>query len=201
MISEHVNGCIKRWGGSKENYEPINTFLDSSKTFISDWRHRVLLHNTLGVALVELLFPKSIKIDSKEISSRTIAEMHILEDLGAVPSTRWTLCQLESCPSFTLPDHLDVYFNEEELQVINTIYLQALDKSLVYYTSFIINILCSKFGQSNIKRYIEGILYITNKDYILSPQDFLYKLPPNSIMGNYNPSLIRRLQQFNERHV
>jgi hypothetical protein len=87
MIAHHVERCIVRWGGTPNDYEAVNTFIDSSKLYLSDWRHRVLLHSTLGVMLVEELFPKLIPVRNKRnlikyINTRTIAEQHIVEDLA-----------------------------------------------------------------------------------------------------------------------
>jgi|TARA_R110000824_G_scaffold94134_1_gene227380 hypothetical protein len=78
---------VKRWGGEVEDYLPIHNFLDSSKAHIGDIRHRALLHNTWGVFLCEKLFGISIcNSNGRDVPVRTIAEKHVVEDCGFIPS-------------------------------------------------------------------------------------------------------------------
>lgn len=50
-------------------------------------RHRMLLHHSLGCYVVEAAFGLTItNSDGKEVSVRDIAEQHILDDLGCIPS-------------------------------------------------------------------------------------------------------------------
>lgn len=69
---------------------PIEEFIDSSKQTLGDYRHRAVYHHTLGVYLCETIFGKTITIkkNTKEIQVpvRLIAERHIVEDLGFLPS-------------------------------------------------------------------------------------------------------------------
>lgn len=71
-------------------YLPIHEFIDSSKQVIGDMRHRSLYHHTLGVFLCERIFGKTIEIEKTnnvvQVPTRLIAEKHILEDLGWLPS-------------------------------------------------------------------------------------------------------------------
>jgi hypothetical protein len=83
----HALSSVKRWGGEVEDYLPIHNFLDSSKAHIGDIRHRALLHNTWGVFLCEQLFGVSIcNSRGANIPVRTIAEKHVVEDCGFIPS-------------------------------------------------------------------------------------------------------------------
>lgn len=77
----HAKSSAKRFGGKLEDYLPVHDFLDSSKAFVADSRHRALLHSTFGIFLCEKVFGHIIKnSDGKEVSVRDIAEQHILED-------------------------------------------------------------------------------------------------------------------------
>lgn len=86
----HARSCAKKWGGTPEEYLPIHEFIDSSKQVIGDARHRAMYHHTLGVFLCEKIFGKTLTINkangTMEVPVRLIAERHILEDLGWLPS-------------------------------------------------------------------------------------------------------------------
>lgn len=81
-----------KWGGAPEDYLAIEEFIDSSKQVIGDARHRSLYHHTLGVFLCEKVFGKTITIvkpgKQVQIPVRLIAERHIIEDLGWLPSPK-----------------------------------------------------------------------------------------------------------------
>lgn len=98
----HAVSASHKWGGKAEDYLPIEEFIDSSKIALGDHRHRAAYHHTLGVYLCEKIFGKTIKIPrmmtlgdgSKgirpgvfiDVPVRLIAERHIVEDLGFLPS-------------------------------------------------------------------------------------------------------------------
>ncbi|WSD24534.1 hypothetical protein OHA26_14155 [Streptomyces sp. NBC_01751] len=77
-------------------YLPIEEFIDSSKKILGDVRHRSIYHHTEGVFLCERVFGKTLTIPkgppgSKQtrttrVPVRLIAERHIIEDLGWLPS-------------------------------------------------------------------------------------------------------------------
>jgi hypothetical protein len=73
-----------------EEYLPIHEFIDSSKRIIGDFRHRSLYHHTEGVFLCERIFGTVLDIVKKnsviQVPVRLVAEQHILEDLGWLPS-------------------------------------------------------------------------------------------------------------------
>lgn len=88
----HAVSAARKWGGTPENYIDIEEFLDSSKRVIADVRHRSIYHHTLGVWLCQEIFGRTIKVPRKttegfiEVPVREVAERHILEDLGRIPS-------------------------------------------------------------------------------------------------------------------
>lgn len=89
----HAVSAAKKWGGSPEDYLPVEEFIDSSKQVIGDVRHRSLYHHTLGVFLCEKVFGKTLAIPKGEervirVPVRLVAERHILEDLGWLPSPK-----------------------------------------------------------------------------------------------------------------
>ena len=87
----HAKISVKRHGGKVEDYLPVHNFIDSSKSNMPDVRHRALLHSSFGCFLCEQLFGVYItNSDGKMVSVRDIAEEHILEDLGFIPTVeKW----------------------------------------------------------------------------------------------------------------
>lgn len=87
----HAKISIKRWGGSPSDYLPIHNFIDQTKIAMPDIRHRAILHSAFGCYLVEQVFGTTIiNTEGKEVSTRDIAEEHIIEDLGFIPTIeRW----------------------------------------------------------------------------------------------------------------
>ena len=83
----HAQSAAHKWGGTPELYLPIEEFIDSSKQVIGDVRHRSLYHHTLGVWLCQKVFGVTLQVgEHKLIPVRLIAERHIIEDLGWLPS-------------------------------------------------------------------------------------------------------------------
>lgn len=84
----HSKSSAKKWGGEPEDYLEIHTFIDSSKQVIGDSRHRSIYHHTLGVFLCAKIFGDTIEVGTKKVRVpvREIAERHIIEDLGWLPS-------------------------------------------------------------------------------------------------------------------
>jgi hypothetical protein len=88
----HAVSASHKWGGKPEDYLPIEEFIDSSKQVFGDARHRALYHHTLGVFLCERVFGKVLSIEKNnntiQVPVRLIAERHIIEDLGWLPSPK-----------------------------------------------------------------------------------------------------------------
>lgn len=86
----HAQSASKKWGGEPEEYILIEEFIDSSKKIIGDVRHRSMYHHTVGVWLCQELFGRTIAVGERKIQVpvRLIAERHILEDLGWLPSPK-----------------------------------------------------------------------------------------------------------------
>jgi hypothetical protein len=88
----HAESAAKRWGGTPEDYIAIEEFIDSSKAVIGDVRHRSVYHHTIGVWLCQHLFGRVLTLKRRNglgeltVPVREVAERHILEDLGWLPS-------------------------------------------------------------------------------------------------------------------
>ena len=72
----------------------IHQWFDETKNYYGDLRHRALRHHTLGIQQCEEKFGVYIyNSDGKKVITRSIAEQHIREDLGFIPSVQdWLKC-------------------------------------------------------------------------------------------------------------
>jgi len=87
----HAKVSAKRFGGHPTDYMDIHNFIDQTKMAMPDIRHRAILHSAFGCYLVEQFFgPVMMNSEGKEFSPRDVAEEHIIEDLGFIPTIeRW----------------------------------------------------------------------------------------------------------------
>lgn len=83
----HAKISAKTHGGKAEDYQDIHDFIDSSKVALPDVRHRAMLHSAWGCFLVERIFGATrVNSVGKLYSPRDIAEEHIQQDLGFIPT-------------------------------------------------------------------------------------------------------------------
>ena len=91
----HAKITVKKYGGCPEDYMPIHDFIDSSKIAMPDVRHRAILHSSFGCYLAERVFGTNItNSEGKIVSVRDIAEEHIQQDLGFIPTIETWLDEL-----------------------------------------------------------------------------------------------------------
>lgn len=78
----------KKFNGAAEDYLHIHKFIDSSKLFYFDFKHRILLHNTYGIDIcVQKFGDILVNADGQKVLVRDIAAEHCKEDLmGVVPT-------------------------------------------------------------------------------------------------------------------
>lgn len=85
----HAQRSVRRWGGVEEDYQEIHDFLDSSKAHFPDMRHRAMLHNSFGIYIAEKIFGTYImNSEDKKVQVRDIAEGHVIEDMGRIPTVQ-----------------------------------------------------------------------------------------------------------------
>lgn len=83
----HAKVSAKKFGGAPEDYLPIHDFIDSSKQCVADVRHRAILHNSFGIFICEKVYGTYItNSDGNKVQVRDIAEEHVKEDLGFIPT-------------------------------------------------------------------------------------------------------------------
>ena len=85
--SNHCLSSVKYFGGRVGDYHSIHAWFDESKDHYGDIRHRALRHHTQGIKECEKKFGIIItNSDNKQVPVRSIAEQHIREDLGFIPT-------------------------------------------------------------------------------------------------------------------
>lgn len=96
----HAKNSVRDFGGKPEDYIEIHDFIDSSKAAVPDMRHRAALHSAFGIFIVEKVFanfqrngegrivqaPWVKNSDGAVVQVRDIAEKHVLEDMGRIPT-------------------------------------------------------------------------------------------------------------------
>lgn len=89
---EHAKSSATRFGGTAADYAKIHFFLDSTKLHVPSHKHRMILHNSFGMGLAEMIYGAFIlNSEGKEVPVRRICEQHIIEDLGWIPSLHQAL--------------------------------------------------------------------------------------------------------------
>lgn len=85
---EHAQLSVKKHGGLIEDYIEIHEWLDSSKAHVPDMRHRAMFHHSYGIYLCQDKFGVSLTQaqTGKLIAVRDVAEEHILQDMGRIPT-------------------------------------------------------------------------------------------------------------------
>lgn len=90
----HAVSSARKWGGVPEDYLPVHDWMDGSKVILADFRHRALRHHAEGCWMAETIFGITItNSNGHVVPVRMIAERHIVEDLGRIPSfADWVRC-------------------------------------------------------------------------------------------------------------
>lgn len=83
----HSISSVKKHGGIWQDYIQIHNWFDETKAHFPDMRHRALRHHAEGIFWAEEKFGVVIQnSDGKEVPVRLIAEQHIVEDIGFIPT-------------------------------------------------------------------------------------------------------------------
>ena len=83
----HAKSSVKKWGGKRSDYLEIHKQMDHSKCAHASMKHRLIFHSSYGLYLICAIFGETIiNSDGKEVGVKEIAEQHIIEDLGRIPS-------------------------------------------------------------------------------------------------------------------
>jgi hypothetical protein len=98
----HAVKSAKTFGGDPEDYLPVHSWFDESKSFIADMRHRALRHHAEGIFMCERIFGVTIENSAgKRVPVRSIGEQHVKDDLGWIPTVADWLGKLPLEPWMT----------------------------------------------------------------------------------------------------
>lgn len=90
----HSLSSVKKYGGKWQDYAAIHDWFDESKAHLADNRHRAARHHSEGIFMCEQIFGKTLKLSTgKRIPVRWVAEQHVKEDMGIIPTLAdWLRC-------------------------------------------------------------------------------------------------------------
>lgn len=128
----HAVSAAKHWGGKPEDYLEISVFMDSSKSAYPSNFHRILFHHSFGCSvIIPRVFGHYItNSDGKQISTKDIAERHVLEDYGQkfIPSFQdylehltmpeWVNNGRHGLPASAKPLYKNVQPSEESVETL-----------------------------------------------------------------------------------
>jgi hypothetical protein len=90
---EHAQITAKKFGGQPKEHHPVHLWFDQSKRGFADHRHRAARHHSEGVFWAESHFGETVTVTrddgtEKRVPTRRIAEDHVAQDLGWIPSLK-----------------------------------------------------------------------------------------------------------------
>jgi len=173
-IWDHSRLSVRKFGGKEKDYYQIHKFIDSSKLFYFNPRHRLLLHNLWGIEIAVNKFGDTIlNTNKEEILVRDIVAEHCKEDLnGRVPSLYDWLKKNEEkiSPLIQIP-----VFDNQDLEefVLSPLLKSNLQSSLlitlsnfgVYLTKELLGFELAKELQTKIKREASIQNYLSNYEF------------------------------------
>ena len=86
----HSLSSVKKFGGKIEDYIKIHQWLDETKAWIPNFKHRAFRHHAEGIFEAERIFGTHFEnSDGNIVYTRYIAELHVKEDCnGRIPNAK-----------------------------------------------------------------------------------------------------------------
>lgn len=85
----HARSTVQRFGGDESDYIDIHDWFDETKISTGDFTHRALRHHALGVQwCIEKFGHYIVNSENKKVPVKIIAEMHVTEDCGFIPTVQ-----------------------------------------------------------------------------------------------------------------
>ena len=95
----HAESSAKRWGGTPDDYIAIHEKIDQTKSAHAEVTHRCVFHSAFGIFIIEDIFGRTITNSAgRVVHVRDVAEQHVIEDLGFIPSLSDWLKEMPSQP-------------------------------------------------------------------------------------------------------
>lgn len=100
---QHAVSSAKKFGGIPEQYIDIHQWFDETKQYTGNWTHRALRHHAAGIEWCIKHFGHTIEagrgLDLGDIPVKLIAEQHVIEDCGYIPTVQDWLQVLANNPA------------------------------------------------------------------------------------------------------
>jgi hypothetical protein len=94
----HALSSAKKFGGKPQDYMQIHEWFDSTKQYTGDWTHRAMRHHAAGIQWCIDTFGDTFVIEGKHVPVKLIAEQHVEEDCGFIPTIQDWLAPLKDNP-------------------------------------------------------------------------------------------------------
>jgi len=90
-VEEHADKSVARYGGLADDYWPIHEWFHKPYSFLPQFKARFFLYHSQGIFTCEEVFGAVIRNSQNfVVPVRAIAEMHVLTELGQIPTaTNW----------------------------------------------------------------------------------------------------------------
>ena len=96
---KHAQSSAQKWGGIPEDYAELHDWFDETKQYTGDWSHRALRHHSAGVQWAIERFGHTItNSKDQKIPTKVLAEQHLIEDCGFIPTPQQYLSPLVKNP-------------------------------------------------------------------------------------------------------
>jgi hypothetical protein len=91
---KHAESTARKWGGEWQDYIAIHDWFDETKVHTGDWTHRALRHHSAGIQWAVEKFGHAVyNSRDQAIAVKLIAEQHLMEDCGFIPTPKdWLKC-------------------------------------------------------------------------------------------------------------
>jgi hypothetical protein len=84
---KHALSSASKFGGDATDYIALHNWFDETKGFTGDWTHRALRHHAAGIEEAIRKFGHVIHAtDDVRVATKLVAEQHVVEDCGFIPT-------------------------------------------------------------------------------------------------------------------
>jgi hypothetical protein len=96
----HAVSSAKKFGGEPDDYIDIHDWFDCTKQYTGDFSHRAMRHHSAGIQWAIEEFTHAIEnSNGKMIPVKLIAEQHVMEDCGFIPTIQDWMQPIKDAPA------------------------------------------------------------------------------------------------------
>ena len=97
---KHAESSAAKFGGHADEYIHIHDWFDETKSYTGDFTHRALRHHAAGIQWCIEKFGHFLELNNgKRVPMKLIAEQHVTEDCGFVPTVTDWLGSIKESPA------------------------------------------------------------------------------------------------------